>query len=147
MNLTVKDLHAMTQDRLDALFKSSEAGPIPDGDTQGAAIILAGTKWEQPFVAIARYGFWQGKVFDGKKGELINKILPFGIRAIKAKVYKGLSWVDNRECIILDYSQTSLLARVIRDEIREVAPRLYLGVVFWGMKKTINFALELPQSD
>ena len=145
MNVTVKDLHGMTQDGLDALFKSSAAGPIPVGDTTGAAIILPGTKWEQPLAAIARHCFWQGKVFDGKNGELINKILPFGIRAIKAKVYKGLSWVDHKECIILDYSRTSVVARVIRDEIREVAPRLYLGVVFWGKKKTINFALELPQ--
>jgi hypothetical protein len=75
-----------------------------------------------------------------KKGELLNKIFPFGIRAIKA-----LSWVDNKECIVLDYSKTSLLARVIRDEIREVSPGLYLGVIFWGKKKTINFALEMPQ--
>ena len=95
--------------------------------------------------AIARYGFWQGKIFDEKKGELLNKIFPFGIRAIKARVYKALSWVDNKECIVLDYSKTSLLARVIRDEIREVSPGLYLGVIFWGKKKTINFALEMPQ--
>jgi hypothetical protein len=145
MNVRLEDLHGMTQERLDALFQSSAAGPIPEGDTTGAAIVLAGTKWEHPVAAIARSCFWQGKVFDGKKGELVNKILPFGMRAIRAKVYKGLSWVDNKECIILDYSQTSLLARVIRDEIREVAPRVYLGVVFWGKKKTINFALEVPQ--
>jgi hypothetical protein len=145
MDVTVNDLHGMTQDGLDALFKSSEAGAIPEGDTTGAAIMLAGTKWEHPLAAMARHCFWQGKVFDGKQGELINKILPFGMRAIRAKVYKGLSWVDNKECIVLDYSQTSVLARVIRDEIREVAPRVYLGVVFWGRKKTINFALEVPQ--
>jgi hypothetical protein len=144
-NVTLDDLYGMTQERLDALFKSNGAGPIPEGDTTGAAIVLPGTIWERPMAVIARHGFWQGKVFDGKKGELINKILPFGMRAIRAKVYKGLSWVDGKECIILDYSQTSLLARVIRDEIREVSPRIYLGVVFWGKAKTINFALEVPR--
>ena len=143
--MTVNDLHGMTRVRLDALFKNSAAGPIPVGDTRGSALFLPGTKCECPLAAIARLGFWQGKVFDEKSGELLNKILPFGVRAIKARVYKALSWVDNKECIVLDYSKTSLLARVIRDEIREVSPGLYLGVVFWGKKKTINFALEMPQ--
>lgn len=145
MNMTLNDLITMTQDRLDALFTSSAAGPIPDGDSKGAAIILAGTIWQRPLAALARYGFWQGKVFDVNRGELVNKILPFGMRAIRAKVYKAPSWVDNKECIVLDYSQTSFLFGRIRDEIREVAPRLYLGVVFMGKKKTINFALEFPQ--
>lgn len=144
MEMTVNDLHGMTRGQLDALFMGSAAGLIPAGDTMGAAIFLPGTKWERPLAAIARYGFWQGKVFDVKKGELLNKIFPFGIQAIKAKVYKALSWVDNKECIVLDYSKTSLLARVVRDEIREVSPGLYLGMVFWGRKKTINFALEIP---
>ena len=144
--MTVNDLHGMTRDRLDALFTSSAAGPIPLGDTRGAALFLPGTKLERSLAAIARLGFWQGKVFDEKRGELLNKIFPFGMRAIRAKVYKAPSWMDNKECIVLDYSKTSLLARVIRDEIREVSPRIYLGVVFWGKRKTINFALEIPPS-
>jgi hypothetical protein len=43
MEMTVNDLHEMTRDRLDALFKSSAAGPIPVGDTKGAAVFLPGT--------------------------------------------------------------------------------------------------------
>ena len=50
--------------------------------------------------------------------------------------------VDQRETIVLDYSKTSVLAHYIRDEIREVAPNLYLGIVYWGHTKTINFALD-----
>jgi len=145
MNITLDDLNAMTQDRLDALFAGSAAGPIPDGDAKGAAIILAGTVWQRPLAALATHCFWQGKVFDEKNGELVNKILPFGMQAIKAKVYMAPSWVDNKECIVLDYSHTSLLFGSIRDEIREVSPCVYLGVVFIGKRKTINFALEFPQ--
>jgi hypothetical protein len=66
------------------------------------------------------------------------------MRAIRAKVYKAPSWVDDKECIVLDYSQTSFLFGRIRDEIREVSPRIYLGIVFTGKTKTINFALEFP---
>ena len=70
---------------------------------------------------------WKGKVFDPEKGELRNKILPIGLNAITAKVYKGKSWLDQKECIVLDYSDTSLLAHWIRDEIREVAPAFTSG--------------------
>jgi hypothetical protein len=36
-----------------------------------------------------------------------------------------------------DYSETSLLARCVRDEIREVADGLYLGRVFWKRRRII----------
>jgi hypothetical protein len=83
-------------------------------------------------------------VFDRAKGELKNKILPMGHKAIVAKVYKEKSWLDQKECIVLDYSKTSLIAHWIRDEIREVAPGIYLGIVYWGKKKLIHFALKFP---
>jgi hypothetical protein len=73
---------------------------------------------------------------------LRNKILPFGLNAIIAKVYKGESWLDGKECIVLDYSDTSLVAQWIRDEIREISPGIYLGKVYWGDKRLIDFALE-----
>src|SRR6185295_14649556 len=38
-------------------------------------------------------------------------------------------------------SKTSLVARKVRDEIREVSPGLYLGKVYWGKKRLIDFAL------
>jgi hypothetical protein len=46
---------------------------------------------------------------------------------------------------VLDYSKTAL-ARKIRDEIRLVDPvnRIYLGIVWWGKKRTIDFALKFP---
>jgi hypothetical protein len=73
---------------------------------------------------------------------LRNRILPFGLNAIIAKVYKAPSWLDGKECIALDYSATSLLAHWIRDEIRLIAPRLYLGKVYWSKKRLIDFAIE-----
>ncbi len=54
--------------------------------------------------------------------------------------------MDGKECIVLDYSDTSLLAHWIRDEIREIAPRTYLGKVYWSKKRLIDFALEFPGS-
>ena len=86
-------------------------------------------------------------VMNGAQTELRNKILPLGHKAIVAKVYKDKSWLDQKECIVLDYSKTSLVAHWVRDEIREVAPGLYLGVVYWGKKKLIHFALKFPPAN
>jgi hypothetical protein len=69
-------------------------------------------------------------------------ILPFGVKAIVAKVYKGPSWLDGKECVVLDYSETSILASRVRDEIRMIEPGLYLGKVYWGKNRLIDFALE-----
>ena len=66
---------------------------------------------------------WQGKNFDAAHGTLTNRISAFGINAIVAEVYKSESWFDKKECIVLDYSKTSLVAKHVRDEIREIAPR------------------------
>ena len=43
-------------------------------------------------------------------------------------------------------TETSLLAHWIRDEIREIAPHLYLGKVYLGKKRLIDFVLEFPPS-
>ncbi len=83
-----------------------------------------------------------GKVFDSKKGQLKNRILPFGLNAIIAKVYKGPSWLDGNECIVLDYSETSFAAHWIRDEIRQIGVGLYLGKVYWDRTRLIDFALK-----
>ena len=50
------------------------------------------------------------------------------------------------ECIVLDYSQTSLVAHWIRDEIRLIGPGFYLGRVYWASKPLIHFALQFQQS-
>lgn len=134
-----------SQDELDALFSSHEAGPIPDGEAKGTAIIAPGTALSDEIAAIINLFAWQGKVFDAKHGFLRNNILPFGIRAIVAKVYKDKSWLDGKECIVLDYSDTSIVASRIRDEIRMIEPGIYLGKVYWDEKRLIDFALEFDK--
>jgi len=134
-------LLSMTQKQLDNLFKSSPPGDIPQGRGEGTAIIFPGTRMARVLAWIIKHIAWQGKVFDTRKGLLKNRILGFGMQAIVARVYKDRSWLDNKECIVLDYSDTSLLARWIRDEIRLVGPNLYLGKVYWGRTRLIDFCL------
>jgi hypothetical protein len=142
MTITVPDLLKMSQAQLDDLFTQSPPGEIPDGEANGTAIIAPGTTYTAEIAQLINHFAWQGKTFDAKKGVLRNRILPFGLNAIIAKVYKAPSWLDGKECIVLDYSETSLLAHWIRDEIRLIAPRLYLGKVYWSKKRLIDFAIE-----
>jgi hypothetical protein len=142
--MTVDDLLNMSQAELDDLFKKSPAGDIPTGEAKGTAIVAPGTTYSKDVANFINHFAWQGKVFDPHKCVLRNKITPFGLNAIIAKVYKGDSWLDGKECIVLDYSDTSLLAHWIRDEIREIAPRFYLGKVYWSKKRLVDFALEFP---
>jgi hypothetical protein len=142
MAITLQDLTSMSQSGLDDLFGRSPMGEIPDGDAQGTAIVDPGTEIERPILWFARWLAWQGKVFYRPQGYLVNKVGPFGFHLIKARVYVAASWFDNQPAIILDYSKTSLLAHKVRDEIREVSPGTFLGIVFYGTQKTINFALQ-----
>ncbi len=142
MAYDVPTLLAMSQKELDDLFTKSPVGDIPDGEAQGTAIIAPGSKYSSDLATIVSHFAWQGKTFDGKKGLLKNRILPFGFNAILARVYKGPSWLDGKECIVLDYSDTSLVAQWIRDEIRQIEPGLYLGKVYWNQKRLMDFALK-----
>jgi len=145
MSLDVAQLMKMSQAQLDELFRSSPAGNIPKGEGEGTAIIDPGTELSDIAAKFVHIFAWRGKVFEPETGQLRNVILPLGIKAIIANVYKDKSWFDGKECIVLDYSQTSLIAHWIRDEIREVAPELYLGIVFWDKAKLINFTLAFPK--
>jgi hypothetical protein len=142
MAITVADLLKMPQKQLDDLFKSVPAGDIPNGPADGTAIIAPDTPFSQPIATMINMFGWQGKVFDAQKGLLKNRILPFGLEAIVARVYKGPSWLDNKECIVLDYSDTSVVAHWIRDEIRLIAPNFYLGKVYWAKDRLIDFCLQ-----
>ena len=142
MAYDVPTLLAMTQTQLDDLFKASPPGDIPNGEAKGTAIVAPGTKYSESIAQMISHFGWQGKVFDAQKGLLKNRILAFGIEAIVAKVYKGASWLDGKECIVLDYSDTSLLAHWIRDEIRLIGPGFYLGKVYWGKDRLIDFCLQ-----
>ncbi len=150
ITMKIEDLLKKTQAELDDIFTHNTAGNIPIGNATGEAIVWPGTLWTRLIARFVHDLAWQGKVFTptpgGSGATLENKLGPTGIKSVVARVYYTPSWLDDKECIVLDYSKTSLLARKIRDEIRLIDPatKLYLGKVWWGKTRLIDFALQFP---
>jgi hypothetical protein len=141
-NIDNAQLLKMSFEQLDELFGSSPSGPIPNGPAEGRAIIAPGTEFSDEIAALINIFAWKGKEFDAEHGTLTNRLLVFGINAIVAQIYKEASWFDQKECIVLDYSKTSLVAHWIRDEIRLIGPDFYLGRVYWDKRALIHFSLD-----
>lgn len=121
------DLARMSPEHLEALFARSSPGEIPRGRVRGLALVRPGTKMAPILSRGARLA-WQGKVFDGDGRSSVNRF--FGVKAVRAEVAYGPSWRDGNPAIILDYGRTSKVYAPYRDELREVAPGLYLGLMF-----------------
>lgn len=139
-------LAEMAGDALDELFGGAPAGEIPIGRGSGTALIAPGTRFGRAMATVARLLYWQGKEFDPSTRTLRNLITPFGVRAITASVYEDRSWHDGEPCIVLDYSKTSKVAHWVRDEIRQVEPGVYLGLVYWGRRRLpVRFTLVFDE--
>jgi hypothetical protein len=134
----------MSPSQVDQLFRTGEVGQIPDGQAEGTAIFFPGNPAEPLVERLVHKVAWQGKVVSAQERSLKNLISPVGVPAIAADVYTGRSWFDGADCIVLDYSQRSIVARWVRDEIRRVAPGLYLGLVYLRNTRLIYFTLQFP---
>jgi hypothetical protein len=146
--VTAEALMRLGQAQLDELMAKAEPGPLPDG----AAVGIANRDPGSSFGGFTRgffKGLWEGKTFDRANGTLTNRTA-FG-RTGSARVYHGVSKVDGKPCIVFDYSKSdNLLARHVYDEVRLVAPGLYLGIAYLRVPtfhKWIYFALQFPQAN
>jgi hypothetical protein len=141
--MTLKQMVRMTPAELELLYAQGCLAPIPPGKIRGQALLNPGTKLAVPTSQASRLA-WQGKIIHENGQTAINRF--FGLRMIKADVYTAESWRDGRPALILDYSQTSLIYAPYRDEIRQIAPGLYLGLMFdrntCPPKLKMYFALE-----
>jgi hypothetical protein len=144
--VTEKVLLGIPNKGLDRLFQSAPAGPIPTGNMRGTVLAWPGTRFAKLLAVVIYLLVWQGKVVNRRESLLRNKITPLRLRLIKARLAHDDSWVDQRECVLLDYSRTSWVARMVRDELRLVGPGLYLGVVWLWRRRVGWFTLRSPAS-
>jgi hypothetical protein len=139
-------LAAMNRGKLEEVFRNGSATRIPTGEATGTALMLPGSRLDGVLARATRLFAWQGKAVDSSGKHLVNRVTPFGLRTVAADVYIGPSRLDGKDAIILDYSKTSLVARMVRDELREVAPATYLGFAYVGGRRTLPFLLTFPDS-
>lgn len=119
-------LRSMGPAEIEAVYRGGTAAAVPAGPIRGVALLAPGARRARTLSRGARV-VWQGKVFETQGDQAVNRF--FGVKIVKARVYQGTSWVDGQPSLILDYSQTSWIYARYRDEIRQVAPGLYLGLM------------------
>lgn len=142
----VKVLVGQKRSELGALFRNGVTS-IPDGRGRGTVLVGTGGIVARVTAFLAYALAWRGKIVDARAGRLKNLLTPLSVPAIAAQVYEDASWYDGENCAVLDYSSTSWVARAIRDEIRQVGPGLFLGVVFVGRRHVLDFALDFADRD
>lgn len=140
---TPDQLVRMSRCELESLYRSADIGPEPGGFAPARAIFDPGSRKTVP-MSWATHVLWKGKEFPGN-ATMINH-LAFGLKAVKARVFLGESWLDGRPAWVFDYCGTSRLFGNVRDEVREVSPGVYLGLTYLrradGPKLAVFFALD-----
>ena len=125
--ITLDKLEKMEWSQLDALFRHSSAGQTPCGFYRGR-VFSSPDKCGSKILATTTNTIWVGKHIDSDAGTVLNQ-WRIG-KVIKGQAYTGSSWFDEAPSFVMDYSHTSLVWKKMRDELREVAPGVYLGVTF-----------------
>jgi hypothetical protein len=120
-------LNPMNWDDLDFIYRQAEPGRIPNGFAQGRVVYCPDAGLAKIKSRAAQL-IWKGKDFCAEEGTLVNQWC--GIRAIRATVSYGTSWLDGKPAIILDYSGTSRVWSDVRDEMREISPGVYVGAMY-----------------
>lgn len=121
--LTVGELARMNLCQLDALFAAAKCAPAPVGLGRGTILLRLDGKC--PKTRARMQGMvWKGKYFYGD-GRFTNQWA--GFRAVESVVETGPSWYDGQPCVVLPYPPNAKVFGNARDELREIAPNLWLG--------------------
>jgi hypothetical protein len=160
---TLDSLAAMTFAELEALYRAAAAPASmrhADGALRGRMLAIKGVesglrgRLARQFAA-SRSFMWEGKTFkatDDARGHGHNRIavknvlgrqnlFPFETRIDRSEI-------DTKPTLVLDYelSVNPPYIRKVHDEIRELAPGLFLGPAMWKTKKgpvtVLWFALD-----
>ncbi len=105
------------------MFRAGTVGCEPLGPTRGTVLYADG---KHPYARARVQGaIWKGKSFHGD-GTFTNRWVG-GIRAGSTGIRLEPSWLDGQPCFVMQYPPDALVFRNVRDEIREVAPGVWLG--------------------
>jgi hypothetical protein len=107
----------------EALFRQGTLGCGPVGPTRGTVLYADAN---HPRVKARLQGaVWKGKTFHDD-GTLTNRWLG-GVHAVSAGARVEESWLDGRPCLVVQYAPDAPVFGGVRDELRQVAPGVWLG--------------------
>lgn len=117
----------MSYCELQSLYRSLSAVEIPGGYYRGTVLVRK-EKLRKAAAGMTRT-VWQGKFIYPCQGKMVNRVL--GKPAVPADLSMGNSWLDGGPSQIFDYAcSPAKFARDARDEVREICPGLYLGIMY-----------------
>ena len=140
-SLDLAALRQMSYEELDQLYRSARRPASIadlDGDAKGAMLAWRHFRGGPIASLLRNFGSstvfpWEGKSFYSKASESgtgINRIDLFGKRRwFPFRTRFDASFLDGKPTFVLDYSgpgNPPLINQIV-DEVREVAPRLYMG--------------------
>lgn len=141
--LSLKSLQKMRTCELEALYRAGtifepkqgfhEARAFPKPDSQFPV-------WRSELLNLV----WKGKHLYPEQGFMLNQVGKKQI--VAAEISKDVSWLDGKPSVIFDYANGPKWASKARDEVRQIAPGLYLGVMYLRdcpcPKQKMYFALQ-----
>jgi hypothetical protein len=139
---TIDDLAAIGPDELMAMYKGARTPRLEDLDGKLTGRMLAVPRLQKPHVRAwlerfskSRLFPWQGKTFEhetSEHGHGVNRVLGERVNMFHFQTSVGPSHAGNFDAVHLDYGhdRNPPLVRDVKDEVREVAPGLWLGLAY-----------------
>jgi len=121
------DLKKFSHCELARLFDQATVSAIPTGDFDGALLQVCDAKFPRLRVWGSNFT-WRGKVIFCD-AHFINRWIG-GHKWIESHFEIGPSWWDGKPAIVGDYAPGTPVFGNTRDELRELGPGLYLGVIY-----------------
>jgi hypothetical protein len=119
-------LRCLSCSQLEELYAQAPAAPIPVGFVRGRVLVLSGYRFPRANKKITSL-IWKGKCFE-EDGTFINQWA--GFRAVRSEATVGPSYYDGKPSLVLEYPAWVPYFGKMRDEVREIAPGLYLCMAF-----------------
>jgi hypothetical protein len=123
----LEDLDNLCDGQYRALFLRAPLGKPFDGVHRGKLVYLADKVAPKLKLRLAASS-WRGKTACAETGHFINRWARRG-DWIESHYVIGPSWLDGKPAVIMEYPPKTPLFSNMHDEIREIAPGLYLGPV------------------
>ncbi len=140
--LTLDDLAKLAPEQLMDLYRKAKTPRLADLDGKLDGRMLAAPKAQSPPVRrwlekFAKSGLfpWQGKTFEhetAQHGHGVNRLFGERVNWFHFETSVGPSKAGDFDSVHLDYGhdRNPPLVRDVQDEVREVAPGLWLGLAY-----------------